>query len=48
MDYNDTPEVAEFRAQLRAWLGAHPNLLAPADLSDGNGVERRASGSRWR
>jgi alkylation response protein AidB-like acyl-CoA dehydrogenase len=34
MDYTDAPDVAAFRAQLRAWLTAHPELTAPAEGSD--------------
>ncbi|HEY3737909.1 MAG TPA: acyl-CoA dehydrogenase family protein [Jatrophihabitans sp.] len=34
MDYTDAPDVAEFRAQLRAWLGEHPDLIKPVGHSD--------------
>jgi alkylation response protein AidB-like acyl-CoA dehydrogenase len=40
MDYTDAPDVAAFRAQLRDWLAAHPELIAPAGHSDAAAVAR--------
>ena len=31
MDFNDTSQEAEFRAQARAWLGAHAEPVDPDD-----------------
>ena len=29
MDFNDSPEEAAFRAEVRAWLGSHARALGP-------------------
>ena len=31
MDFNDTPEEAEFRAEARAWLEANAQLKGPEE-----------------
>ena len=36
MDFNDTPEEAEFRAEARAWLRANADLVSPDDDDDGD------------
>ncbi len=40
MDFNDTPEEAEFRAQVRAWLDANAQLRDPDETGGGALGER--------
>ena len=40
MDLNDTPEQAQYRAQIRAWLDEHKSA---APVLDGDAVRRVAS-----
>ena len=35
MDFNDTPEEAEFRARVRAWLGENAKLRDPGAAARG-------------
>ena len=35
MDFNDTPQEAEFRTEARAWLDANAERLAPGEPSMG-------------
>ena len=46
MDYTDTPDVKEFRAQLRAWLAHHTDLTAPDGSNEQDAVARTLAWSR--
>ena len=46
MDYTDTPDVTEFRAQLRAWLAHHTDLTAPDGSNEQDAVARTLAWSR--
>src|SRR5690625_7440491 len=46
MDFNDSPEQAEFRRQVRAWLQAHARPRAPGQPSTGGHQEERLEEAR--
>src|SRR5690625_7460370 len=46
MDFNDSPEQAEFRRQVRAWLQAHARPRAPGQPSTGGHQEERLEKAR--
>jgi alkylation response protein AidB-like acyl-CoA dehydrogenase len=45
MDFNDTPEEAAFRAEVRAWLDANAERLAPGERAPGLAEGRGSPGA---